>query len=212
MTCLCEKHKDSYIQINTQENFLSTLGIRELQDSFYRRWMPETHQAIRDLKVNTSDGGFANLRYFYDKLLEVEASKRTYARLYAESVSEFERQIILETLTAIVKEEKQVKNNLAAIFEVKPPVKNKNNGNNDLPVTPDMIAQALDYPLTAILGENSKGGMALCIAHNERNPSMNIRRNFAYCHSCGFSGDAITVAEKVWGLSFVEAVKKLCLL
>lgn len=208
------------IKISQEEGFLDP-GIRDLiweleeirelkesQDSFYRRWMPETHQAIRELKLNVADSGFVNLRLFYDRLLDIETTKKTYARLYAESASEFERQIMLETLQAIVKEEKQVRSNIAGLLERE----NNPKKNNENSLTPDMVAQAKEYPLSNILGVGPGKSVALCIAHNERNPSMNIRRNFAYCHSCGFSGDSITVAEKVWGLSFVDAVKKLCLM
>ena len=47
--------------------------------------------------------------------------------------------------------------------------------------------------------------------HNEKTPSFHIneRKGFYHCFGCGESGDAIKFVEKMDGLSFVEAVKKL---
>ena len=52
---------------------------------------------------------------------------------------------------------------------------------------------------------------ACCPFHNEKTPSFNINdsRGFYHCFGCGESGDAIKFVQKMEGLSFVEAVKKL---
>ena len=52
---------------------------------------------------------------------------------------------------------------------------------------------------------------ACCPFHNEKTPSFNINVNKGYyhCFGCGESGDAIKFVEKMEGLTFVEAAKKL---
>lgn len=52
---------------------------------------------------------------------------------------------------------------------------------------------------------------ACCPFHREKTPSFNINesRGFYHCFGCGESGDAIKFVEKMEGLSFVDAVKKL---
>ena len=59
----------------------------------------------------------------------------------------------------------------------------------------------------------SAGGSkkACCPFHNEKTPSFSINeaKGFYHCFGCGESGDAIKFVEKMEGLSFVDAVKKL---
>ena len=52
---------------------------------------------------------------------------------------------------------------------------------------------------------------ACCPFHHEKTPSFNIneRKGFYHCFGCGESGDAIKFVQKMDGLTFVEAVKKL---
>lgn len=52
---------------------------------------------------------------------------------------------------------------------------------------------------------------ACCPFHNEKTPSFNINdsRGYYHCFGCGESGDAIKFVQKMDGLTFVEAVKKL---
>lgn len=52
---------------------------------------------------------------------------------------------------------------------------------------------------------------ACCPFHNEKTPSFNIndRKGFYHCFGCSESGDAIKFVQKMDGLSFVDAVKKL---
>lgn len=52
---------------------------------------------------------------------------------------------------------------------------------------------------------------ACCPFHNEKTPSFNIDRakGFYHCFGCGESGDAIKFVEKMEGLPFIDAVKKL---
>ena len=52
---------------------------------------------------------------------------------------------------------------------------------------------------------------ACCPFHQEKTPSFNINeaKGFYHCFGCGESGDAIKFVQKMEGLSFVEAVRKL---
>ena len=52
---------------------------------------------------------------------------------------------------------------------------------------------------------------ACCPFHHEKTPSFNINesKGFYHCFGCGESGDAIKFVQKMNGLTFVEAVKKL---
>ena len=52
---------------------------------------------------------------------------------------------------------------------------------------------------------------ACCPFHNEKTPSFNINaaKGFYHCFGCGESGDAIKFVQKMEGLSFPEAVRKL---
>ncbi len=52
---------------------------------------------------------------------------------------------------------------------------------------------------------------ACCPFHNEKTPSFSIndRKGFYHCFGCSESGDAIKFVQKMDGLSFVDAVKKL---
>ena len=50
---------------------------------------------------------------------------------------------------------------------------------------------------------------ALCPFHGERSPSFHVseRRGFFRCFGCGAKGDAIALAQKLFGMRFREAVQ-----
>jgi len=76
-------------------------------------------------------------------------------------------------------------------------------------ITPEMIAQARNYPLSEIVEVNSRG-FAHCVNHfPDRHPSLYTKGGFAYCFSCGWQGDSIDITMKLFNLTFVEAVRKL---
>ena len=52
---------------------------------------------------------------------------------------------------------------------------------------------------------------ACCPFHNEKTPSFNINQSkgFYHCFGCGEYGDAIKFVQKMDGLTFIDAVKKL---
>ena len=54
----------------------------------------------------------------------------------------------------------------------------------------------------------SRSGMARCIFHDDRHPSMKIDERF-YCFGCHATGDVIDFTAKLFGLSPYDAAKKL---
>ncbi|MBR5345855.1 MAG: DNA primase [Clostridia bacterium] len=54
----------------------------------------------------------------------------------------------------------------------------------------------------------SHNGMACCIFHDDRHPSMKVDERF-YCFSCHATGDVIDFTAKLFGLTLWEAAKKL---
>ena len=54
----------------------------------------------------------------------------------------------------------------------------------------------------------NRSGMACCIFHDDRHPSMKVDERF-YCFACHAAGDVIDFTAKLFGLSLYEAAKKL---
>jgi len=54
----------------------------------------------------------------------------------------------------------------------------------------------------------SRNGMACCIFHDDRHPSMKIDERY-YCFSCHATGDVIDFTAQLFGLSPLDAAKKL---
>ena len=54
----------------------------------------------------------------------------------------------------------------------------------------------------------NRNGMARCPFHNDRTPSMKIDKRF-HCFGCGADGDAIDLTARLFGLSKLDAAKKL---
>lgn len=54
----------------------------------------------------------------------------------------------------------------------------------------------------------NKNKMACCPFHNDKHPSMKIDKTY-YCFGCGEKGDAINYVAKIFGLSQIDAVKKI---
>lgn len=74
-------------------------------------------------------------------------------------------------------------------------------------ITPEQISRARAFPIERLIKHQNY--MAICPFHKDRSPSLNIRKNFFFCHGCGETGDVIDFVMKRDGASFREAVKKL---
>lgn len=53
-----------------------------------------------------------------------------------------------------------------------------------------------------------KNGMACCLFHNDKHPSMKIDENY-HCFACGIGGDVIDYVSRLFGLTQYQAAKKL---
>ncbi len=58
--------------------------------------------------------------------------------------------------------------------------------------------------------ESKSYWQGLCPFHPDTNPSFTVYRDHYYCFGCGEYGDLIDFLQKIEGLEFKEAVKKLC--
>jgi hypothetical protein len=76
-------------------------------------------------------------------------------------------------------------------------------------ISKDMIQMAKDYPFEKLV-EIKRNKMASCPFHEDKTPSFSIKNNRGHCFSCGWSGDTLAFLMKKDGLSFPDAVKKLC--
>ena len=71
--------------------------------------------------------------------------------------------------------------------------------------------KAKEYPIENLL--TFKRGFTKCLWHEEKTSSLhwNKNNNTAHCFgACGSNYDSIDVAMKIYNLTFVDAVKKLC--
>ena len=61
------------------------------------------------------------------------------------------------------------------------------------------------------LKRRGKNLVGLCPFHNEKTPSFSVNeeKGFYHCFGCGKSGDVIAFVRDYFGLSFVDAIKKL---
>ena len=55
-----------------------------------------------------------------------------------------------------------------------------------------------------------RNGMAQCIFHDDRSPSMKLYDDHFYCFGCCEHGDVISLIAKLFSLTSLEAAKKLC--
>ncbi len=75
-------------------------------------------------------------------------------------------------------------------------------------ISPEMIEQARQYPITSII-EFSKGRYRCCPFHEDRNPSMSLYENHVHCFVCNRTWDSISATMALDGVTFREAVLAL---
>lgn len=54
-----------------------------------------------------------------------------------------------------------------------------------------------------------RNGMACCIFHEDKTPSMKLNDDYFHCFGCGASGDVIDFAAQLFGISKYDAAQKL---
>ncbi len=75
-------------------------------------------------------------------------------------------------------------------------------------ITPEMIDQARQYPITSII-DFPKGRHRCCPFHEDINPSMALYDNHVHCFVCNRSWDSISAVMELDVVSFREAVLAL---
>lgn len=55
----------------------------------------------------------------------------------------------------------------------------------------------------------NRNGMACCPFHDDKSPSLKIDKRY-YCFGCGEKGDTVDYVAKMFGLSPLDAAKKIC--
>lgn len=55
----------------------------------------------------------------------------------------------------------------------------------------------------------NRQGMIRCPFHDDHTPSLKLNRDYFYCFGCGAHGDVIEFAARLFGLSNLQAAKKL---
>lgn len=55
----------------------------------------------------------------------------------------------------------------------------------------------------------NRAGQFICPFHNDHKPSASIKKDYFNCFVCGAGGDLITFTAKLYGLSNINACKKL---
>lgn len=55
----------------------------------------------------------------------------------------------------------------------------------------------------------SRSGMACCPFHEDRTPSLKVYDDHFYCFGCGTTGDCTGFVSKLFGISQLEAAKKI---
>lgn len=69
-------------------------------------------------------------------------------------------------------------------------------------VHPRMAAERYGLPI-------QQGSMVCCPFHDDRTPSMKLNEDYFYCFGCGAHGDVIEFTSKLFGISALDAAKKL---
>ena len=55
----------------------------------------------------------------------------------------------------------------------------------------------------------SRSGMACCLFHHDRHPSLKLNEDYFFCFGCGAKGDVIDLVGRLFDLSGYEAAQKL---
>ncbi len=143
----------------------------------------------------------------HEQLWEAERDLEDRYRRYEESHADdrlyFERAFIASFIPDDEKHIEKLKREIRGILS-----EAEGKGSNNR-ITPEMIDQAREYPIENLIGNSGRRGNMLCIAHEEKHPSMSLKGNRARCFSCGYYGDSIDVYMKLHSVGFVEAVKAL---
>jgi hypothetical protein len=180
------------------------LNVKETEAHYHTVEMPRIRKAIEDFKAEMGAVGVCmTYRALFEQLEEVRDTIGRRHASYLRAVKGDEPYHVRAFIASDIPEleKKAAKLNDRMRFILNPP-------KEDHGMTPDMIDRAREYPIDRLVEVNRRG-FALCVAHDDKNPSMFTRGNFAHCFACGYSGDSIDLCMRIHGLDFPEAVRRL---
>ena len=177
-----------------------------IQKYYFETETPTVRNAINDFKNEMGDiGRCLTLEALYHQLWECEGEINRryvlYQTLTDEDAIYLEKSIVVFSIPSLEKKVDSLKMRIRLlVIGVERKIKNT--------ITPDMIIRAREYSMYELLGGYKKGNY-LCIAHEERHPSMGVKNNRARCFSCGYSGDSIDIKMLIENCDFIDAVRRL---
>ena len=75
----------------------------------------------------------------------------------------------------------------------------------------ETVREQIALPDAAQLyGISSRSGNVSCVFHADRDPSMKLYTDHFHCFGCGAHGDVTDFTAQLYGLSKIEAARKLC--
>ena len=75
----------------------------------------------------------------------------------------------------------------------------------------ETVREQIALPDAAQLyGISSRSGNVSCVFHADRDPSMKLYTDHFHCFGCGAHGDVTDFTAQIYGLSKIEAARKLC--
>ena len=75
----------------------------------------------------------------------------------------------------------------------------------------ETVRENISVPDAAQLyGINSRNGNVRCIFHADNTPSMKLYDDHFHCFGCGAHGDVTALTAQMFGLSKIDAARKLC--
>lgn len=160
--------------------------------------MSDTIQKAKEFGVDVEWAISRRKEYLDQRIVELKNDQQSTLQAFSGN-NELNRFLLLDSMKFFDREIKKCNSELS--------FKNSRNVNR---ITEGDIERARQFPLESLL-PNVRNGKTNCVSgsHTDGHPSMDVRNGFAYCYSCGFHGDAITICMKVDGVDFVTAVKKL---
>lgn len=81
-----------------------------------------------------------------------------------------------------------------------------------------MSAQAFELARTSVTAreaaeaygmEINRHGRALCIWHDDKNPSLSFKDGYCHCFACGCGGSSIDLTAQLFGITPAEAAQKI---
>jgi len=182
---------------------------RDTEAWYRKKMLPQVRKQIEEFKAEIGEWGLKRrLEYLLTaqralaiRIIELGVAYEVSHELHESYVN---RAILLPYIDACKKSLRKVKSSIKHINNLL-----AGKDCQDTGITDVMIERAKEYPIDQLV-EVGSNGMAHCIAHDDKNPSMSCKKNNrVHCFACGFKGDSIGVYRQLHGVGFVDAVEAL---